>query len=201
LLVLRLLSDGGAVKKLDLSDIRPPRLYERVRDVARAQAIAHKRAAAGSRWREPDRRVRDRSTMIFQIEEMARAEHLDHPGQLQAEIDLYNGLLPDDGELSATLFVDIDDAAEIRPTLEKLSGWRTMWRSPLVGWRCGRASSGREEDGRISAVQYLKFALPPEARKLLAQSGTAISLSTDLPRYRTDRADRRDRASLAADLA
>jgi hypothetical protein len=61
---------------------------------------------------------------------------------------------------------------------------------------------GRSTDQRISAVQYIRFRLPPEAREALPAPGTPLAIEIDHPEYR-HRADASDqmRASLAADLA
>ena len=49
----------------------------------------------------------NRLTVLNQIQEMCRAERIVKPEAVQAEIDVYNELLPDAGELSATLLVEI----------------------------------------------------------------------------------------------
>jgi hypothetical protein len=191
------------MKKLDLSDIRPPAMYERAREAARAQVIAVKRPRRVALGDNVTLVFENRATLIFQIEEMARAEHLSDPRKIQAEIDVYNSLLPDEGELSATLFVEIEQASAIRPTLERLVGI-----DEHVALHVGpveiraRFEAGRSEADRISSVQYVRFALPPEARRLIAVAGTPLALSCDLPHY-AHRAALSDetRASLAADLA
>jgi hypothetical protein len=191
------------MKKLDLTNIRPPKIYQRVRDEARARVIAHKRARRVSIGECLTVLFDDRMTMISQIEEMALAEHLEQPKQLQAELDIYNQQLPDAGELAATLFVDIEEEAQIRPTLERLAGLAGHV-ALTVGDVEVRAhfEGGREEDGRISAVQYLRFALPEAARRAIAVAGTKLALSSDLPSYprRVELSDE-TRASLANDLA
>ena len=45
--------------------------------------------------------------MIFQIEEMLRAEHITDETRIAEEIAVYNSLVPEPGQLSATLFIEI----------------------------------------------------------------------------------------------
>ena len=53
---------------------------------------------------------------------MARAERIGTDAQLQAELDAYNPLLPAEGELSATLFLELTDEAALREWLPRLVG-------------------------------------------------------------------------------
>ena len=50
------------------------------------------------------------ATMRFQIQEMARAEKMLRDEQIAHELDTYNQLLPETGELGATMFIEIDDS-------------------------------------------------------------------------------------------
>jgi hypothetical protein len=51
----------------------------------------------------------NRETLLFQIQEMCRAERIIDDARIQEEIDVYSALLPGPGELSATLFIEIAD--------------------------------------------------------------------------------------------
>jgi len=60
----------------------------------------------------------DRETMWYQIQEMAKAERLYKPEELQEELAVYNPMLPDGNNLKATMMIQYDD----RPVrLEKLA--------------------------------------------------------------------------------
>ncbi|MSP58843.1 MAG: DUF3501 family protein [Myxococcales bacterium] len=190
------------MKKLTLADIRPLRLYERARDAARQRVIELKRARRVALGEHVTLVFENRATMIFQVEEMVRAEELADPAKIQAEIEVYNSLLPDEGELSATLFVEIVSSEAIRPTLHRLVGIDEHV-SLVVGGIAVRAQfeAGRSEGERISAVQYVKFPLPVEARRGLATAGTEVALVSDLPGYECKTVlSEGTRESLAEDL-
>jgi hypothetical protein len=53
---------------------------------------------------------------------MVRAERMLTDAQVQAELDAYNPLVPQVGELSATMFVELTDEAQLREWLPKLVG-------------------------------------------------------------------------------
>ena len=59
---------------------------------------------------------------------------------------------------------------------------------------------GRSTDEKISAVQYLRFPLPAEAKAALATVGTPVAIEIDHPSYRHRvSCGEQLRASLAAD--
>ena len=51
---------------------------------------------------------------------MCRVEGVRDPAGVAEELDVYNELVPGPGELSATLFIEITDAPQIRPELDRL---------------------------------------------------------------------------------
>src|SRR5947209_3633374 len=64
----------------------------------------------------------NRDTMRFQVQEMARDERMSTDEQIQTELDVYNPLIPDPGELTATLFLELDSKERLMEWLPKLVG-------------------------------------------------------------------------------
>src|SRR3954471_11536699 len=110
------------MKKLTRQDIRGPAAYEAVRDEMRRRIIDIKKGRRVSVGPSDALVFENRDTMITQIEEMCRAERLFDDAKIQEEIDVYNQVLPDDGQLAATLFVEIPTEAAVSRTLNKLVG-------------------------------------------------------------------------------
>ncbi len=191
------------MRKLALDDVRPPRLYERVRAEARRRVIELKRARRVALGPCVTLVFENRDTVRFQIEEMLRAEHVEDPARIREEIESYNALLPDEGALAATLFVEVVGGAAIRDALQALAGIDEHLALEAGGAVArGAFEAGRAEADRISAVQYVRFPLPPPLRAALATPGATIALVSDHPEYR-HRVTLSDatRASLADDLA
>jgi Protein of unknown function (DUF3501) len=191
------------MKPIALSDIKGPAIYAGMREDFRRRIIelkVHRRISVGDRVTLV---FENRHTLIFQIEEILRAEAITQRDQIQAEIDVYNPLLPSADSLSATLFLEVPPDADPRAELDRLVGLDEHV-VLHIGPHPVRAEfeEGRSTDERISAVQYIRFRLPPDAREALRASGTALALEIDHPEYRhrTD-ASEDMRASLAADLA
>jgi hypothetical protein len=140
--------------------------------------------------------------MIFQVEEMCRAEGISEPDKMQDEIDIYNQILPDENQLGATLLVEIQDEALIASTLEELVGLQDhVWL--IVGDARVRAEFDPEQfaQDRLAAVQYIKITLDHAVQAGLRSPGTAVSILIDHPNYQhATRLSEDSRASLASDL-
>ena len=177
--------------------------YEELRDAYRARVMAYKaarRLAVGDRVTLV---FENRETIRFQVQEMMRIERLRDPEKVQAELDVYNELVPGDAELSATLLIEITDSTQIRAELDRLRGLDEHVVLAL-GSRCVRARfDERQLDAeRISAVHYLRFALAAEDLGRLRDPNGDARVRIEHPRYRTEaRLPSALRASLLADLA
>ncbi|MBI4492980.1 MAG: DUF3501 family protein [Chloroflexi bacterium] len=108
--------------KLTLDDILDLRAYEREREAFRAHIIALKQRRRVLVGPIVSVVFENRETMRFQVQEMARAERMLADAQIQAELDVYNPLVPERGELSATLFIELGTRAELMEWLPRLVG-------------------------------------------------------------------------------
>jgi uncharacterized protein DUF3501 len=107
---------------LTLADVLDLRAYERVREAYRAQVIARKRLRRVALGPIMTLVFESVDTVRFQIQEMARVEKILTDEAIQVELDIYNRLLPQVGELSATLFIELTSDASLREWLPKLVG-------------------------------------------------------------------------------
>ena len=167
------------MKLLETSEILNLVEYEKVRDARRRRIVELKKARRIAVGRYLTFVFENRDTVWFQIQEMVRAERIVDDGRIAEEVEVYNALLPQPGELSATLMIEIEDAAQIKPVLDKLLGIDTRGYVKLtVGSRVipGDFEAGHsdEERGKLSAVHFVRFALPPEARASFATVEVAL---------------------------
>jgi hypothetical protein len=107
---------------LTLADVLDLRAYERVRQEYRAAVIARKRLRRVALGPFMTLVFESVDTVRFQIQEMARVEKILTDEAIQVELDIYNRLLPQVGELSATLFIELTTEALLREWLPKLVG-------------------------------------------------------------------------------
>jgi len=191
------------MRLLTRGDIRGPALYAGFRDDLRKRIIAlkrHRRVSVGDRVTLV---FENRHTLLFQIEEMLRAESITEDDKIQEEIDVYNALMPTAESLSATLFIEVPPGANARAELDRLIGLDEHV-ILHIGDHDTRASfePGRSTGERISAVQYTRFRLSPQAKSALAAPATPLSIEIDHPEYaHTTECSEEMRASLAADFA
>ena len=98
-------------------------------------------------------------TIRYQVQEMVRAERHVRESDIQHEIDTYNELLGDEGELGCTLMIAIDEPEERD---RRLRAWLDLPEHLYVRVDDGRKIRPRYDprqvgEDRISAVQFLKF--------------------------------------------
>ena len=188
--------------KLSRKDVLGPRLYQPIREDYRKRVISLKKDRRISVGDRVTLVFENRDTLLFQIEEMLRAESITEEPKIQEEIDVYNALMPTADELSATLFLENPRDADPKVELHRFVGLDEHV-ALVIGPHRVRAAfeAGRQEADRISAVQYTRYRLDAPARAALATAGTACAVEIDHPNYR-HRAEMTDsmRASLAKDL-
>lgn len=111
-----------ATRKLTLADIADLRAYEREREDFRRHVIALKKRRRVAVGPVATLVFENRDTIRFQIQEMARVERLITDEAIQGELDVYNPLVPEPGQLCATLFLELTTDEELRTWLPRLVG-------------------------------------------------------------------------------
>lgn len=110
------------MSKLALEDIADLRAYEREREEFRRHVIEVKRRRRVHVGTILTLVFENRDTIRFQIQEMARVEKLISDEAIQNELDTYNPLIPDPGQLCATVFIELTSDEQLREWLPKLVG-------------------------------------------------------------------------------
>ncbi len=160
--------------------------YEKVREAFRRDIIALKvrrRVAVGDRL---SFLFENRRTVLFQIQEMIRAERIVADERIQDEIDVYNELIPGPGELSATMMIEIEEKSRVKPELDRFMGidsgrsvWLQVGRDRAIA---GRFEAGHSKEDKLAAVHFVRFALPDAAREAFGREPVAIVV--EHPHYR-----------------
>ena len=164
------------MEKIDASAVRNLHEYEVARPDFRRRVIllkSRRRVAVGPLVTLV---FENRDTALFQIQEMLRAERIVDPAKVQDEIDVYNTLLPEPGEVAATLFIEITDESRVKPVLDAFIGLdegRSLWMETGGERYFARFEAGHGREDKISAVHYVRFPLGEKGRAALAASGGA----------------------------
>jgi len=192
------------VSKVVLEEIQGLERYEQSRDQFRRRIIELKKRRRVSVGDRVTLVFENHDTMLFQIQEMLRAEHIVDLDKVRDEIEVYNELVPNPGELSATLLVEITESDRIREDLVHLLGIDEAVRLEIGDRFVIPAvfEPGHSKEDKLSAVQYVRFAFDVAARAAFVGGHERVRLVIDHPNYR-HRAVISDavRASLADDLA
>ncbi len=193
-------------RMLTLDDISDLRAYEREREAYRRAVIEIKRRRRVAVGPILSLVFENRETMRSQIQEMARAERMVTDEQIQKELDIYNALIPEPGELSATLFIELTGEHALRDWLPRLVGIEHA-----VVLRLPEQDPAREIGGAVEAlgegetvravpeaaheealtrpeitasVHYIRFALTPAQVQRFAAG--PVTLAVDHPEYRAE---------------
>ena len=193
------------MRLLETSEILNLVEYEKVREARRRELIELKRPRRVPVGRYLSFVFENRETVWFQIQEMVRAERIVDETKIAEEVEVYNGLLPRPGELAATMLIEITDASQIKPVLDKLLGIDTrdyvrLTVGPHVVVGDFETGHSDEERGKLAAVHFVRFALPPEARRIFLAAEAALVVEHPNERARTVLGEETKR-SLLKDLA
>jgi hypothetical protein len=151
---------------LTLADVLDLRAYERVREDYRAAIIVRKRLRRVALGPIMTLVFECVDTVRFQVQEMARVEKIISDQDLQVELDIYNRLLPAEGELSATLFIELTSDGALRQWLPRLVGIETALGVEVEGVVIPSVPEAEHaaalvRDNVTPAVHYLRFGLTP----------------------------------------
>lgn len=174
-------------RKLTLDDIADLRAYERERGEFRARVIEIKRRRRIELGTFVTVMFENRDTMRLQVQEMARVEKTITDEGIQEELDAYNPLIPEPGQLCATLFIELTSDEAMREWLPKLVN---IERSLVI-----RLPDGSEVRGRLdpvhesqltraevtAAVHYMSFDFTPAQVEDFARG--PVVLAIDHPAY------------------
>ena len=177
------------MNKVVLSEILDIAQYEKARDEFRRRVIGlkkNRRAPVGQRITFV---FENHDTVLFQIQEMMRAERIVNDDAIQHEIDTYNQLLPGENELAATMLIELPDPARIRDEITKFHGVNTGEATYFqVGDERlpGVFDAGQSDERRISAVQYVRFRFNDAQREAFATGANPARLVINHPNYQHD---------------
>ena len=175
--------------KLQPEDLYSLENYAQLRNEFRARVLAHKAHRKVAIGDHVTLLFEDRLTMHYQVQEMLRIERIFEPGEILAELEAYNPLIPDGRNWKATMLIEYPDIDERREALARLRGiedqvWvRVEGFDPVMG--IADEDLDRENEDKTSAVHFLRFELTDgmiaalrEGKSLTAGCGHAAYTET-----------------------
>lgn len=173
-------------RSLSVADIDDIRAYERIRPTRRGEMICVRERRRVSVGTLISVAFENRETVRFQIQEIARVEGITTDHGIQAEIDAYKTLIPEPGQLCATVFIELTSDAAVREWLPKLVGIEKSVVLRLPRGDEVRGSVDPQHAAQLtrsdvtSAVHYIGFELSPEQCDTFRDG---VVLAIDHPNY------------------
>jgi hypothetical protein len=188
-----------------IEEIKDLTTYERVRPEMRKRVIALRDVRRVMLGQKVSIVFENRETILYQIQEMLRAERIVEESAIQHEIDTFNELLPKPDRLVGTLFIELVDPDKIREELEQFVGLdrdEHVWFDLGDGGRIpARFAQGQSDEARIPSVHHVQFTFTPEAAAVFRTLTATVRLVVDHPRYKASApVEGPTRHSLAEDL-
>ena len=175
------------MSKLKREDLFSLEQYAEQRAGFRDRVLAHKKNRRVNIGPHLSLYFEDRLTIQYQVQEMLRIEKIFEAGAIQEELDTYNPLIPDGGNLKATAMLEFEDVELRRKRLGELVRVENHIWLQVNGHKKVYAIANedleRSTDEKTSAVHFLRFELDREM-VTAAQSEARISLGVDHDFYR-----------------
>lgn len=155
-------------------------------------------------------------TLHYQVQEMVFVERITDPAEVAHELELYGRMAPNSHELCATMFVELEQDADVRAELARLSGIQDAVsleigpsavdpeglpsRAPAVELRGIDEDPERPSD--TVSVHVVRFTLTDEQRDAFRDPQVPVELVVEHPEYaESTPITGPTRLSLLADLA
>lgn len=175
------------MQQLNRTDLMPLETYAEKRTELRAQVMQHKKHRQVHIGAYATLYFEDRTTILYQVQEMLRAERVFERSGIQEELDAYNPLIPDGSNLKATFMLEYTDAELRKVELARLIGiedrvWLGVDGHARV-YAIADEDMERENAQKTSSVHFLRFEFE---RPMIAalQSGAGLGAGIDHEHYR-----------------
>lgn len=172
--------------QLTREDLYSPEEYAKVRPGFRARVMEHKKHRAVHLGDHATLYFEDRLTIQYQIQEMLRVEKIFDPEGIEDELNAYNPLIPDGGNLKATFMIEYPDAEERKRRLAGLVGIEDKVWMKVEGfdpvYPIADEDLERDTADKTSSVHFLRFEFNADMCKA-AKEGAALSAGIEHPNY------------------
>ncbi len=168
------------MRKIRLEDVLDLTTYEKQRKDIRPKIIGTKNKRRLHVGPKVTYLFETYDTMWYQVQEMTRAERIVEEEGIAGELNTYNELIPDKNQLSASMFIEIDDISERKSFLTQIVDLPDHTYLEVAGEKIVATFDPRQgSEDKLSSVQYLKFDLTEDQVKEFLDSAAKISLGFD----------------------
>jgi hypothetical protein len=173
------------MKKVQRNELMSFAAYEEIRPHFRARMIEQKQRRRVLIGEHMSLVFENHDSVLLQVLEMLRTERISDEQAIQHELDTYNELVPEPGNLSGTLFIEYSDKDQRADMLQRFSSLRTA----MLLWIGDKSFAARfathfgEEMDRLPAVNYLTFAVGASYAPQLLDPAVSARIEVTHPDY------------------
>jgi hypothetical protein len=172
------------MKKIELSDIIDIAEYERKRSEYRPEIMQEKNKRRIYVGPKVTYLFETYDTMLYQVQEMMRAERIVDEEGILGELNAYNELIPEKNQLSASLLIEITDIEERKEFLSKIVDLPKHTYLKIDGSKVFAEFDPRQgSEDKLSSVQYIKYNFNDKQVSRFSTSDSKIILGFDHPVY------------------
>ncbi len=177
------------MEKLARKDLHTLEDYAQIRAKFRQEVMAHKAKRTIPLGEHIRLFFEDRLTMLYQVQEMLRAEKIFEREGIEEELSVYNPLIPDGTNWKATMMIEYADARKRDEALRQLAGIERQIFAKIEGFEPIAAIADedlpRSQEDRTSTVHFLRFELGREAL-LAVKNGASFGFVANHPFYHAE---------------
>jgi hypothetical protein len=165
--------EGSAPLRLD--EVRVGQAYEAMRGDERRRIAELKRFRRVHLGHSLALVFENRDTIRSTIEEALRTERIEDPDQVAGEVGAFNAVVPAPGELSAALFLEVADPADLSAAALRLDGVEQTVFLEVAGTQVRAVPETVFPPGEVALAHYLRFRLEPEQREAIRNGATVVA--------------------------
>ncbi len=174
------------MSKITREDLYSLEDYTAMRDDYRKNIMAHKENRRLEIGENVLLSFEDKKIMLYQIQEMLKAEKIFDAAGIEEELAAYNPLIPDGSNWKATMLIQYPDVEERQQKLTQLIGIETLTWMQVEGFDkvFAIADEDLERDNaeKTSAVHFMRFELNNDMASAV-KTGSSISAGIDHENY------------------
>ncbi|ORU90059.1 MAG: hypothetical protein A6F71_03630 [Cycloclasticus sp. symbiont of Poecilosclerida sp. M] len=174
------------MKKLVKEELYSLEEYSNIRPEFRQKIRAHKENRIVRIGENVSLHFEDYQTMLYQVQEMLRAEKIFESAGIMEEIETYNPLIPDGQNWKATMMIQFNKVEDrVKALAEMIGIERATWVQVEGFYKVNPIANEdleRETEEKTSSVHFLRFELTAEM-VAAAKQGIAINMGVDHSAY------------------